>query len=99
MAFVLVEPMFGAALTLCSLCSFIFVPRLRSGQRHSQWDALIFVDPRRYSRQQPYYDDGDRRDDNILLAQAGSLNVRGPVSINFIGKIVVNARDIPFPIP
>ena len=44
----------------------------------------------------PYYDDGDRRDDNILLAQAGSLNVRGPVDINYIYKIAVCDRGVPF---
>ena len=73
-----------------------FDPRQQSGQRHNQWDTLIFIDPGRYARQTPYYNDGDRRDDNILLAQAGSLNVRGPVSINYIDKIVVNARETPF---
>ena len=52
--------------------------------------------PRRYSRQNPYYDDGDRRDDNILLAQAGSLNVRGPVDINYIYKIAVCDRGVPY---
>ena len=70
--------------------------RFVAGQRYNQWGTVIFVNPRRYSRGLPYYDDGDHRDDPVLLVVAGSVHVRGPVNINYIDKIVVNTRDITF---
>ena len=73
-----------------------FDPRFEAVQRYNQWDTIIFLNPRRYCRGLPCYDDGDRRDDHIFMAVAGSLNARGPININYIDKIVVTTRDIAF---
>ena len=60
-----------------------------------RWGTIFSVNPRNLSRPVPYYDDGERRDDCIMIVNAGSLNVRGSININHIDKVVVNTREFP----
>ena len=76
-----------------------FDRRAGFGQRFDNWNSLIFYNPVRIAKGDPYSDelnaDGTVAEPpsfDILLAGSGSLNVRGVIPSNFIDKIVIDVK-------